>query len=140
MISCRFFTLIIFFISLSANTLVAQMSSKTKKYLSILAKRPSSDYLFDRFYNSWLEHATATDLEKYLDEKHQESGQDVYLQLKAYYYQTEGQDGEALDIYNKIISANSTASLLFRRGSLEIHTLEFDKAIADLNAALKKSP
>ena len=83
--SCRFFVLIIFFISLSANTLLAEMSSKTKKYLSILTKRPSSDYLFDRFYNSWLEHATSTDLEKYLDEKHKESGQDVYLQLKAYY-------------------------------------------------------
>ena len=105
-----------------------------------MVKRPSSDYLFDKFYSSWLEEATSADLEKFLDEKFTETQNPVFRQIKAYYYETEGNNEFALDIYNDVISKSSSASLLFRRGSLQVHTLEFQKAIDDLKNALKQSP
>ncbi|MDD7986841.1 hypothetical protein PQO01_17965 [Lentisphaera marina] len=118
-----------------SSSLQAERSSKTDKYLSILIKRPSSDYLFDKFYSSWLENATGSDLEKFLDEKFAETKEPIYRQIKAYYLEAEGSNHEALDIYNDIISTQSSASLLFRRAKLQMGTLEFEKAIADLKLA-----
>jgi len=125
---------------LSTSMVLAEISAKTGKYLSILVKRPSSDYLFDRFYNSWLEEATSDDLEKYLDQKYEETKSDVYLQLKAYYHEAEGNDDKALDIYNTVLAESSSPSLLFRRGTLELQGLEFERAIADLQKALEQKP
>ena len=61
----------------------------------------------------------------------------IYRQIKAYYFETEGKNNDALDIYNEIISTDSSASLLYKRAKLEFHTLEFEKAIADLKEALE---
>ena len=128
------------FIALAiSSTTQAEISSKTDKYLSILIKRPSSDYLFDKFYSSWLENATGADLEKFLDQKFEETKEPIYKQIKAYYLEAEGSNGDALDIYNEIIATQNSASLLFRRAKLQVGTLEFEKAIADLKAASELS-
>ena len=43
--------------------------SKALKYHSVLVKRPAPGYLFDRFYNTWLDMGTLDELRDFLQQQ-----------------------------------------------------------------------
>ena len=114
-------------------------SAKAGKYHEILRKRPSSGYVFDRFYDTWLDTGTSAELEKYLS-KAAESGKANDHLLLAYYYLRQGKELEALKLYQTSIKGDPTNSKLrLQKAKLEAQLLNFDGALKDLDAATAKA-
>ncbi len=42
------------------------INPKAEQYFTLLSKNPSGDYLYDRFYDAWLDTGTVDGLEKFL--------------------------------------------------------------------------
>ena len=114
-------------------------SAKATKYHEILRKRPSSGYVFDRFYDSWLDTGTSAELEKYLS-KAAESGKANDQLLLAYYYLRQGKELDALKLYQTSIKTDPTNSKIrLQKAKLEAQLLNFDGALKDLDAAMEKA-
>ncbi|MCF6312041.1 MAG: tetratricopeptide repeat protein [Verrucomicrobiales bacterium] len=118
------------------------VSSKTLKYHKVLAKRPNSGYLYDRFYGSWLEGGTAESLRKFLQEKAQATAATMgdHL-LLAFFYAKQGEDSKALKVFEKaLLQDGLSAQAWLEKAKIEARILKFDDALADLNTALTVAP
>ena len=131
---------ILFLLLICSFTNVSALSSKPEKFLSILLKKPGSEFLFDRFYNLSLQEMSTADLEQFLTTKYEETKNNIYLQLLAYSYEEEGELAKAIEIYDQIITDKSSPSLIFRRGQANFMALNFASAIKDLEHALSGEP
>ena len=114
-------------------------SAKTAKYHEILQKRPSSGYVFDRFYDSWLDQGTSEELETFLT-KSATSGKANDQLLLAYYHLRQGKEIEALKLYQRSVKVDPTNSKIrIQKAKLEAQLLNFDGALKDLEAAMEKA-
>ncbi len=114
-------------------------TDKAAKYHEILRKRPSSGYVFDRFYDTWLDNGTSEELEAYLS-KAAVAGQPNDQLLLAYYYLRQGKELEALKLYQKSIKTSpENSKIRLQKAKLEAQLLNFDGALKDLDAAVAKA-
>ncbi|BBO35263.1 hypothetical protein PLANPX_4875 [Lacipirellula parvula] len=118
-----------------------KVSAKAVKYLDVLRKRPEPGYLFDRFYNTWLDDSTAADLQQFLTAKAAESKATPDQLLLAFFFAKQGDDAQALEEFNAALAANpGSPEAHYQKAVIEARTLDFDAAIADLQKARELKP
>lgn len=117
------------------------ISAKAVKYHDVLRKRPEPGYLFDRFYNTWLDDSTAADLQTFLTAKAAESKSTSDQLLLAFFFAKQGDDSAALEEFRAALEANpGSAEAWFQKAVIEARLLDFDAAIADLRKARDLKP
>ncbi len=118
-----------------------KVSAKAVKYHDVLRKRPEPGYLFDRFYNTWLDDSTAADLQQFLTAKAAESKATPDQLLLAFFFAKQGDDAQALEEFNAALAANpGSPEAHYQKAVIEARTLDFDAAIADLQKARELKP
>ncbi len=116
-------------------------SEKALKYHGLLVSRPEPGYLFDRFYNTWLDESTVDALEKFLTSHAQQTRTTPDQLLLAFFYVKKGDDVAALEQFQQALAANpASAATWYYKALVEARTLDFDSAIADLKKAREQSP
>jgi tetratricopeptide (TPR) repeat protein len=115
-----------------------QENTKAEKYFSLLQDRPDDSYLYDRFYDAWLDAGTIEQLESFLKANLDKDNDIVNRLLLAFFYERQGRDAQALELYRNIPANNSvTAEYLFCKAKAEARNLGFETAISDLVKARK---
>jgi tetratricopeptide (TPR) repeat protein len=109
---------------------------KTKKYLTLLLKKPQPGYLFDTFYQGWLERSSTAELVTFLTEKaDQDPG---YQVLAALVYIQGGEQKEALLLLGQALKQRPTwTPVLLMRAELSMGAFNIESALADLHQALE---
>ena len=113
--------------------------SSAEKYFTLLQEQPGNSYLYDRFYQAWLDTGTVEELETFL-KSHLDQRKDPGSRLLlALFYERQGQDARALELYRAVPAGSQAGSeYLFYRARAEARNLNFDVAIADLVEARKR--
>ncbi len=117
--------------------LAEEPNEKAGKYHSMLEKRPSSGYLFDRFYNAWLDTGTIEGLGEFLKKEADadDAGMGDRL-LLAWYFAKQGEDAGALEVFKQALKDDpENSEAWFEKARIEARTLNFEAAVADLNKA-----
>ncbi len=115
--------------------------SKALKYHAVLIKRPDPGYLFDRFYNTWLDHGTVEELGQFLDRRFEQNKQAADQLLLAFFHAKQGDEVRALELLSAAADAEPDNALVwFLKADAEARTLDFDAAIADLEHAKTANP
>ncbi len=118
-----------------------QARKNSEKYLTALKKRPSTGYLFDKFYSTWQDHSTINELIKKLSKSYEEEGNINDLILQGFLYEREGNNVEALSIYEKVITLDKKLfDIYYYKSKLEFASFNLDQAIKTLNEALTLKP
>lgn len=111
-------------------------TQEAQKYHAALQKRPEPGYLFDRFYNAWLDHSTAELLQEFLEKQVEQEDTASNRLLLAFFHSKQNNDLAAIDEYAKALKSNpSNAAVLYYKAQAESRTLDFAAAIADLKHA-----
>ena len=114
---------------------------KALKYHAALQRRPAPGYLYDRFYNSWLDSSSIADLEKFLTDKATESSATNDRLLLAFFYAKQGEDVRALEQFRVALENDpSSAETWYEKAVVEARTLDFETALADLAKAQQAEP
>ena len=112
--------------------------AKAMKYHKVLQARPNSGYLFDRFYNTWLDSSSLDDLEAFLTKKVAEKSATNDQLLLAFFYTKQGDDIRALEQFRLALKNDPTnAPALYEKAVVEARTLDFETALKDLDSALQ---
>ncbi len=115
---------------------VADDDNPALKYHTILAKRPEPGYLFDRFYNAWLDRSTTESLHDFLQSAAEKSNAAGDRLLLGFYYAKQADDATAIEHYAKALENEpDNAAIWFYRTQAEGRTLDFEKAVTDLQEA-----
>ncbi|MDB2685768.1 tetratricopeptide repeat protein [Mariniblastus sp.] len=111
--------------------------AKAMKYHSALLRRPNPGYLYDRFYNSWLDTSSQKDLKQFLVERAKApAAQPADRLLLAFFYAKQGNDVEALQQFRVALQDDSNnAVTLYEMAVVEARTLDFESALANLSKA-----
>ncbi|MEN6558807.1 MAG: tetratricopeptide repeat protein, partial [Thermoguttaceae bacterium] len=121
--------------------LADEENSSALKYHAALQKRPEPGYLFDRFYNAWLDQSTAESLQEFLQKQIERSDTTANRLLLAFFHSKQNNDQAAVDELSKALKADPhNAALWYHRAQAESRMLDFDSAIADLRRAAKSKP
>ena len=136
----------------SANSCVAQIQpdrqtqqpdlEKAMKYHSALLRRPTPGYLYDRFYNTWLDTSSQEELKEFLEKRANAptAGSPDRL-LLAFFYAKQGKDVEALQQFRVALENNpDNAATLYEMAVIEARTLDFESALKNLSKAAKANP
>ena len=125
-----------------ASAAVAQSdNSKALRYHSVLLKRPNPGYLFDRFYNTWLDTGTIEELTKFLDNRVEQDGTTADRLLLAFFHAKQGDDVKALQQFNVALANDpKNAQAWYHKAVVEARTLDFETAIANLDTASEAEP
>lgn len=127
-----------------ASTSLAQVEPKQDKalrYHAALLRRPNPGYLFDRFYNTWLDAGTLEELRSFLQERVDDRGETADRLLLAYFHAKQGDDVKALEEFREALENDpENAEAGYQKAVVEARTLDFDTAIADLETALQSEP
>ena len=116
-------------------------TEKALRYFKVLQKRPSPGYLFDRFYNAWLDNSSLDELEQFLQATVSKSGATADRLLLAFLYVKQGENVRALQELRSALEADSeNADAWYQKALVEQRTLDFDTAIDDLDRALGANP
>ena len=113
--------------------------SKAKKYHSLLLRRPSPGYLFDRFYDAWLDIDTVDGLRGYLQE--QLAGVDrqsatPHRLLLAFFHSKQGDDPLSLEQFRLALQDDpGNAQLWYEKATVEARLLNYETALSDLAKA-----
>jgi tetratricopeptide (TPR) repeat protein len=114
---------------------------KALRYHSVLVKRPSPGYLFDQFYNTWLDSGSLDKLREFLARRVEEDKQIADRLLLAFFHAKQGNDLKALEQFRTALADDpSHAAAWFFKAEVEARTLDFDTAIADLERARAAEP
>ena len=142
---CIAFLLIAFLaFAFCAQLTLAQSSEdglrKAKKYHAILAKRPTPGYLFDRFYDAWLDHDTAQGLQAFLERQVSKEGNEAAKTadrlLLAFFHAKQGDDPLSLEQFRLALEDDpGNAAVRYEKAIVEARTLDYETAIADLTLA-----
>ena len=111
-------------------------NEKALKYYAILEKRPDPGYLFDRFYNAWLDRSTVESLESFLSSEVAKRDTTAHRLLLAFLYVKQNNDPAAIEEFNKALKSDpQNASIWYHKALALSRTLDFEAAIADLKKA-----
>ena len=112
------------------------------KYHSALLERPTSGYLYDRFYNAWLKSSTLEELEQFLVEQtNAPQAENSERLLLAFFYAKQGQDVEALKQFRLALQNNPhDVTTLYEMAIVEARALDFESALESLNQTAKANP
>ncbi|MDB2686713.1 tetratricopeptide repeat protein [Mariniblastus sp.] len=115
---------------------------KAMKYHSALLRRPNPGYLYDRFYNTWLDTSSQEELKQFLIKRADAAEADPAERLLlAFFYAKQGKDVEALQQFRVALQNNpDNAATLYEMAIIEARTLDFEAALANLSKAAKASP
>ncbi len=106
------------------------------KIYRILAKRPTSPQLFDRFFHSWLEHANVAGLQAFLQAQDEEAG--ATWVIRAAVLEELGQDREAISALREARKRDPNApEILLRLARIYTRTQRLKEANFILVAAQK---
>ena len=115
-----------------------QEDAPAVRYFSLLQEQPGNSYLFDRFYNTWLDTKTVEQLEAFLKANLEQDPKLAGRLLLAFFYERQGRDSQALAVFrDKTPLGAVTAEYLFYKAKAEARNLSFEQAISDLLAARK---
>lgn len=104
-----------------------------QKYYVLLREQPGNRFLFDSFYEAWLERDTLDDLESFLKHALDRASDAANRLLLAFCYERQGRDAAAVELYRQgTAQASISAEFLFFKARAEARQLEFETAIADL--------
>ncbi len=116
-------------------------NEKALRYFKVLQKRPTPGYLFDRFYNAWLDGETVDNLEGFLSSTVEADGSTGNRLLLAFFYAKQGENVRALEQFRLALEKDpGSAETWYQKALVEQRTLDFDTAIADLDKALEANP
>ncbi|MBN2217792.1 MAG: tetratricopeptide repeat protein, partial [Pirellulales bacterium] len=111
------------------------------KYHAILAKRPEPGYLFDRFYNAWLDRGTVESLQEFLQSRVDREDTTANRLLLAFFHAKQNNDVAAIDEFAKALATGRAgADVWYHKALAEARTLDFEAAIADLKKARDQKP
>ena len=114
---------------------------KALKYHKALQRRPNPGYLYDRFYNSWLDSSSLEELKAFLTEKAESSSETSDRLLLAFFHAKLGDDVEALQQFGEALKNDpGNAATLYEKAVVEARTLNFESALSDLLSASKANP
>ncbi len=88
---------LLLFLPTLATAQQASGQEKLLKYHQALQRRPVPGYLFDRFYNSWLDASSLTELETFLRAEADKSGSSNDQLLLAFFFAEQGEEVRALE-------------------------------------------
>ena len=119
----------------------APSQDKALKLHKALQRRPSTGYLFDRFYDSWLDTASIGNLEDFLNKQAESSSKTGDRLLLAFFYSKQGDDVQALQQFRTALKDDpGNAIVWYEKALVEARTLDFETALADLAKAKAANP
>lgn len=125
----------------SVNLLAAAPNERALRFHAALQDRPGSGYLFDRFYDTWLETGTLAALEAFLTERNAAAATVADQRLLARFYEKQGRYVEAVELLRSVTAEGEAgAEILYQKAQIEARTLDFETALADLAAAAALDP
>ena len=112
------------------------------KYHSALLRRPTPGYLYDRFYNTWLDNSSQEDLKEFLvGRANASAAEQADRLLLAFFYAKQGKDVEALEQFRLVLkNYPDNAATLYEMAVIEARTLDFESALSNLSKAAKATP
>ena len=138
---------------LTASSCYAQVTPATQpqqpdldsamKYHSSLLQRPSPGYLYDRFYNTWLDTSSPESLKQFLvDRANSPTAEAADRVLLAFFYAKQSNDVDALRQLQLALKINpdNNASTLYQMAIVEARMLELDSALENLRKAADANP
>ena len=138
---CFLILLAICFLSPTALKAEDASPEKATKYHQVLRKRPQPGYLFDRFYNGWLDEASVDSLAKFLTDRAQQPGESADRLLLAFFYAKQGDDRQAIEQFRATLADDpGNAGAWYEKAVVEARTLDFETALSDLGVASKANP
>ena len=97
---------------------------KALKYHKVLAKRPNPGYLFDRFYNAWLDVSSNEELETFLRKQVDSTSATNDRLLLAFLHAKLGDDVAALEQFQEALKNDpGNAATLYEKAVVEARTL-----------------
>lgn len=124
---------------LMVGALVEAAPDKALKYHRVLQRRPAPGYLFDRFFNAWVEEESVESLEAFLREKADGSTEDGLL--LAYFHAKQGDDLQAIERFRKTLANEpGAAAAWYEKAVVEARSLNFETALEDLAKAAEAEP
>ncbi len=120
---------------------VVRGNEKARKYFQVLQRRPSPGYLFDRFYNAWLDTDSIAGLEGFLTSAVETEETTANRLLLAFFYAKQGENVRALEHFRTALEKDpGSAETWYQKALVEQRTLDFDTAIKDLEHAAAAHP
>ena len=114
---------------------------KALKYHKALRKRPATGYLFDRFYDTWLDTSSLKQLEEFLAEQIEQSKATNDRLLLAFFYAKQGEDVKSLQQFRKALETDpGNANVWYEKALVEARTLDFETALKNLDKAAQAKP
>ncbi|MDF1751794.1 MAG: tetratricopeptide repeat protein [Verrucomicrobiales bacterium] len=119
-----------------------EINPKAAKYHSALQKRPSGGYLFDRFFNAWLDTGTIDSLDQYLKAQiEKEDAQTADRLLYGYFLSKQGREDEALSAFETSLKVDpENTEALSELAKARARSLDFDHAVQEVDKALALDP
>ena len=115
--------------------------NQAQKYHKALQKRPEPGYLFDRFYNAWLDQSTAESLQEFLQKQADQSDNTANRLLLAFFHSKQNNDLAAIEEFGKALKNDpSSAAACCYKAQAEARTLDYETAITDLKRARGLKP
>ena len=124
-----------------ANSLAEEPGEKAKKYHSALQKRPKPGYLFDRFYDSWLESDSLEGLQSFLEDQVKVDQSTANRLLLAFFLSKQNKDTEALREFDRALEKEpGNAATWYEKARVETRLLNYAAAIETLSKAEAVEP
>ena len=123
-----------------AETSAETIPPKAARYHAALRRSPKPGLVFERFCDAWLADSTAESLEAFLAD--QAAGDDpADALIYGFYLAREGRNADALRVFRDTLETHpGSAAAHFFKAKTEAATLDFDTALADLEAAAGAQP
>ena len=125
----------------SSSRAAEEEKAQAVKYHVALQRRPEPGYLFDRFYNAWLDQSTVESLQDFLQKQLERSDTTANRLLLAFFHSKQNNDPAAIEELAKALKKDpARADAWYYKALAESRTLDFETAIADLNRASEAKP
>lgn len=112
----------------------SEPNARALRYYKLLSVKPSSEYVYDRFYDAWLDTGTLPELQDFLSARLQEAPTVGHHLLLSFFYERQGDDAQALQLYEQALAREpANADLYFRKAKTEVRLSNLTAAIADLH-------
>jgi tetratricopeptide (TPR) repeat protein len=108
-------------------------NARALRYYKVLSATPSGEYVYDRFYDAWLDTGTLPELRDFLTARLQETPNVANHLLLSFYYERQRDDVQALQLYEQALArAPENADLFYLKAKTELRLNDVEAAIADL--------